>query len=64
MLTDDVNETAPEGTLFVSAGHREAFACSGDDSRICCDFPSAHVIAYGRVRGPELTDPRLCRPAP
>ena len=61
-LSDDMSNQSADTTIFIASGRgRRAFKCSGDDSMICCDFPSAKVIAFGRVRGQDLIDPRLCR---
>ena len=62
VLTDDVTEMNAESTIFISRGRQHAFTCVGDDSTVCCDFPSANVIAFGRVRGQDLDDPRVCQP--
>jgi hypothetical protein len=61
-LSDDVSNMSAGTTIFISSGRgRRAFKCSGDDSTVCCDFPSAKVVAFGRVRGQDLIEPRLCR---
>lgn len=47
-----------------SAAYPKAFSCGGDDSRICCGFGSAHVLAFATFDGSALLEPRLCRLEP